>query len=166
MLTIRAMVEMGPWFLDHIHVLPGRHDRCMRCTTKIKNVWVMEKLTDPTDTWRIGSCCGPKLQDMSEEVWDLLSKPFRLSLAHLTTLERLIRWEHEKSEMAPPGYQFGWAAEQQHKLAQVIRAHERRVMGSQVSRALNAWKDSMRHHHLAARRRSDALQLASPSAAL
>src|SRR5438105_863367 len=45
--------------------LEGRDEKCQRCSTRIKNVWVMEKQTEPKETQRIGSCCGPKLEELS-----------------------------------------------------------------------------------------------------
>lgn len=155
MLTIRTMAEMGPWMLDRIDVLTGRHERCQRCSTKIKYVWVMEKQTDPKDTWRIGSECGPTLEAVSQELWDSTTKPFKLSLRHLTTLERLAKWEHHLADMAPAGYQLGWAAAQRTALAAGLLPHQRRVMGSHVSQALTAWKISIRKH-VAARQKAEA----------
>ena len=144
MLTIRAMAEMGPWILDHIDVLDGRNERCQRCSTKIKYVWVMEKHTEPKETWRIGSECGPTLEAVSQELWDSTIKPFKLSLRHLTTLERLLKWERHLPDLAPAGYRLGWAVAQQAVLAGGLTPHQRRVMGSHVSHALTAWKISIR----------------------
>jgi hypothetical protein len=141
MLTIRAMAEMGPWLLDRIDVLEGRLERCRRCKTKIKNVWVMEKQTEPRETWRIGSECGPKLEALSQTMWDSVAAPFELSLRHLTTLERIVRWERDFPSRAPREFPLGWAAAQQRQMTSILTPHQRRVMGSRAGRALTAWKE-------------------------
>ena len=143
-LTIRAMAEMGPWVLQQIDVLDGRVEQCQRCSTWIKNVWVMEKQTEPKETRRIGSECGPKLEAMSEELWEIGAQPFKRSLRHLSTLERLVDLEQRLPHMAPESYVLGWAAEQRLALARGLTPHQRLVMGSQVNRAWEAWSASIR----------------------
>ena len=143
MLTIRAMAEMGLWILDRIEVLDGRNEHCQRCDTKIKNVWVMEKQLEPVEVWRIGSECGPKLEELSRELWEANAAPFRRSLRHLVTLERIVQWEREHPQITPSSYRRGWAAEQQRATERVLTRQQRMVMGSQVSRALEAWKRAL-----------------------
>jgi len=142
-LTIRAMADMGLWVLDRIDVLDGRNERCQRCDTKIKNVWVMEKQSQPVEVWRIGSECGPQLEELSRELWDDKAAPFTRSLRHLVTLERIVKWEREYPKITPSGYRRGWAIEQQRAMEQVLSRQQRMVMGSQVSRALEAWKAAL-----------------------
>jgi hypothetical protein len=149
MLTIRAMAEMGPWIFDHIHILDGLDERCQRCSTPIKNVWVMEMQTEPKVTQRIGSCCGPKLEELSAELWKTTTAPFALSLRHMQTLARILECEAQFPQLAPREYPVGWAAEQQRLLAKVLTKHERRVMGSRVSRARAAWQRAGRRYDAA-----------------
>lgn len=141
MLTIRAMAEMGPWILTLIEVLDGRHEQCQRCDTWIKWVWIMEKQTEPKETRRIGSECGPNLEDMSEELWQRTARPFKTCVRHVSTLEKLARWERELPMCCPAGYQLGWARQQQRVLAAGgLDDRQRRVIGRNVSQADQAWR--------------------------
>lgn len=140
MLTIRAMAEMGPWILTVIEVLDKRREQCARCGTTIRKVWVMEKQTEPKETWRIGSECGPNLEAMSEDLWQRTARPFKTSVAHIVTLEKLSRWELDPRSRWPEGYKRGWARELQQQIsAGVLSARQRRVIGSAVSQAEKAW---------------------------
>jgi hypothetical protein len=145
MLTIRAMAQMGPWTLTHVEVLDGRVERCQRCNERIRYVWVMEKQTEPKETWRIGSDCGPALEQVSEELWRQETKPFEISRRHVVALERLAGYERDYPELRPPRYELGWAASQLRALGDgVITPHQRRVMGSQISQATGNYKANLR----------------------
>lgn len=144
MLAIRAMAEMGPWILTVIEVLDGRREQCARCGTRIKNVWVMEKQTEPKERWRIGSECGPNLEAMSEDLWQRTTRPLKTSLDHVVTLDKLARWELDPRVPCPAGYMWGWARELQQQLAGNLSAGQRRAIGSAVSQANKAWVASRR----------------------
>jgi hypothetical protein len=85
-LTVKAMVAMGPWTLSHVDDLGARVGSCQRCSTKIRYVWVMllEQNGLPAEEWRIGSECGPRLEGMSQSLWDsgaeLVERRLKLAL--------------------------------------------------------------------------------------
>src|SRR5215510_1687135 len=112
LLTIRAMVDMGPWLLRDVDELEGRHEKCEVCGTRIKHVWVMEKQTAPRDVKRIGSECGPRLELMSATVWNEKTKQMRGSIRQLAALAKLDSCERAHPELRPKRYPLGWAAEQ------------------------------------------------------
>lgn len=77
-ITIRAMVKIGPWTVEEVSHGPSR--KCDRCGTLHNYVWVCT--IDPTvsnaivadrlegrRTWRVGSTCGPTLEMVSAETW-------------------------------------------------------------------------------------------------
>lgn len=73
MVTIRMMASLGPWTLTHIDDLGRVASHCERCGEPIRYVWVLELAparpgAEPT-TCRIGSKCGPTLENMSAELW-------------------------------------------------------------------------------------------------
>lgn len=142
MLTIRAMAEMGLWTLTHIDVLDSRNEGCQRCKTRIRYVWVMEKQTEPKETWRIGSECGPNLEQMSQQLWDTSSAPFKTSVRHLATLERLVKWERNFPECRP--YDLGWAEQQLAKIAAGgLTKHQQRVLGHHISQAEKKFRTAL-----------------------
>lgn len=144
MLTIRAMAEMGPWTLTGIDVLDRRDEQCQRCGTWIRYVWVMQKETIPKEVWRIGSECGPDLEEMVEDLWNQTTRPFKTSVRHVSTLEKLARWERDYAAYCPRDYQLGWAEQQRRRIAAGgLTDHERRVIGSHVSQANTAWQRSI-----------------------
>ena len=77
MLTIPAMVRVGPWTLVE---LSKSHEwtNCERCDTPIKEIWtctvnpaaaeLLARLDGKLE-WRVGSVCGPALLEVSEQVW-------------------------------------------------------------------------------------------------
>jgi hypothetical protein len=70
MLSISAMVQMGPWICTGIDVNVARDEKCERCGRWIRYVWKMElQLPAPKRHWRIGSECGPLLEHLSDELW-------------------------------------------------------------------------------------------------
>jgi hypothetical protein len=147
MLTIRAMAQMGPWILTQVDVLDGRVERCQRCDERIRYVWVMEKQTEPKETWRIGSDCGPALEQVSQELWDQETKPFETSRRHFVALERLAGYERDYPGLRPPRYVLGWAAEQMRLLGDgIITPHQRRVMGSRISQATRNYEANLGRH--------------------
>ncbi len=153
MLTIRAMAEMGPWLLDRIERLDRRSEKCQRCSTQIKWVWVMEKQTEPKEHWRIGCECGPQLEDMVQELWNTVAKPFKNSLNHVRKLDRLIRCETEFPQLRPEHYELGWAERQIAKIAAGgLTPRDRRVMGMQVSQNGKAYEASVRNFFAAQRK--------------
>ena len=138
--------------MDHIERLHGRFERCRRCNTKIKWVWVMEKQTEPKQLWRIGNECGPQLEDMSQELWDTVAKPFERSIDHVYKLDRLAMYECDYPGYRPADYELGWAAEQVARLAAGITPNERRVMGSHVSQHEKAYLAAIRNAYAAQRK--------------
>ena len=141
MLTIYAMAQMGVWLLNRIEVLDHRSENCRRCSTSIRYVWVMALQTDPGDEWRIGSDCGPRLEHMSQELWDKVAEPFQKSLNIMTKLEKLAKWEREFPDCLPPNYVLGWAErERQAIAAEQLTKHQRMVRGHHVSQAEKNFK--------------------------
>lgn len=137
MMSILAMVRMGPWTLNRIEVLDALSDRCQRCETKIKNVWIMERHGHSPDCQRIGSDCGPQLEDLSAELWFPAIAPFKRSLTHLVALRKIQLIEQQSSTLLPSDYERGWAARQLAMLEGVLTPIERWRMGREV-RALEA----------------------------
>lgn len=133
MLSIFAMVRMGPWTLNRIEVLDARSDQCQRCQTKIKNVWIMERHGHRPQCQRIGSECGPQLEELSAELWGPATAPFKLSLRHLVSLRKIQTIELQSPSFLPSDYQRGWAAQQLELLARGLTPIERRRMGRAVS---------------------------------
>lgn len=77
MLTIPAMVRVGPWTLVELSK-SSEWTTCERCDTRTKEVWTctvdpaavqLLKQLDGRLEWRVGSVCGPTLLEVSEEVW-------------------------------------------------------------------------------------------------
>lgn len=79
-LTIRMMVKLGPWMflgVDDKTVDKNKWEHCEveDCGQHIRYVHVLKRIDDPQEKeWRIGSTCGPKLKDMSEEKWGVVAK--------------------------------------------------------------------------------------------
>jgi hypothetical protein len=138
------MAEMGPWILTRIDVLDRRSENCQRCGTSIRYVWVMEKQTEPKEVWRIGSECGPTLEQVSQLLWETTTKPFKGSVRHMATLERLAEWERDYPDCRPPHYELGWAESQRATIAAGgLTPHQRRVLGSHISRAEKSYKAAL-----------------------
>jgi hypothetical protein len=97
MLTIRAMVRVGPWTVRDIERMPVA-EHCERCETTIKEVWVCEvdssyeRLSElgGKTLWRIGNHCGPTLMEVSERVWKDSTGPAVRRLRYAKRAERLI----------------------------------------------------------------------------
>ena len=77
-ITINAMVKVGPWTVERVDY--GEWRRCRRCKTPHKEVWVCTidpQVNDATvaarlegdRTWRVGSTCGPTLEMVSDHNW-------------------------------------------------------------------------------------------------
>jgi hypothetical protein len=143
LLTIRAMTKMGPWMLTHIDHLDSRSEQCQICDTPIRNVWVMEKQTEPKEVWRIGSDCGPKLEQMSEELWSLCIRPFERCLEHLRTLQRIEDCERDYPHLRPAGISPGWVDSRRTKIARGPTKREQLVIGSEISRAEQRYRRSI-----------------------
>jgi hypothetical protein len=79
-LTIRMMVQLGPWTylgVDDKGFDQTKWEHCEveDCGQHIRYVHVLKRDDDPDQKeWRIGSTCGPKLEDMSEEKWGVVAK--------------------------------------------------------------------------------------------
>jgi hypothetical protein len=142
-LSIRAMATMGPWLLDRIDVLPTRAERCQRCSTRIRYVWVMVMQAAPRQTWRIGSECGPNLEDMSKEIWAAVAKPYAASVRYVPKLEKLARLEREHPNLRPADYELGWAERLTVRLASKLDPHHRRVLNSNINRAYNLYREAI-----------------------
>lgn len=71
MLTIRAMVRVGPWVLETVE-RDDEGTNCDRCDEPIKEIWTCTVDTDwkrlgtldGKRRWRIGSTCGPTLLEV------------------------------------------------------------------------------------------------------
>lgn len=139
------MAEMGPWILTHIDVRDRVGDEhCQRCREPLRYVWVMEKQTEPKETCRIGSKCGPTLEMVSKELWDTTTAPFHRSLDHLLTLEKLSVCERDYADCRPKDYELGWAEQQRTRIAAGgLTRHEQRVLGHHISQAEKKWKRSL-----------------------
>jgi hypothetical protein len=76
MLTIRAMVRVGPWIVETLEH-DERWTNCERCSERIKWIYVCRVDADSPQlialggkpVWRIGSTCGPTLMMVSDQVW-------------------------------------------------------------------------------------------------
>lgn len=99
MLTIPAMVRVGPWILERVQKDP-RWTSCERCSQRIKEVWTCTVDADRDDillslggqsTWRIGSTCGPTLLGVSQETWKEHTKGSMRRLRLLIKIEKLIQ---------------------------------------------------------------------------
>jgi hypothetical protein len=158
MLTIRAMAQMGPWLLNLIEHLDEGYEHCQRCETKIKWIWVMEKQTEPKERWRIGCECGPQLEDMCQELWDTVAKPFKNCIPHVRKLDRLLLCERDYPELCPSGYQLGWAEQQVARYAAGgLTARDRKLLGMQVSRNEKRYVAAVRNLFAAQRKAADSL---------
>lgn len=78
LITITAMVKVGPWMVEHVEY--GHWRPCRRCKTMHKETWVCTidpSVNDATvaarlqgdRTWRVGSTCGPTLEMVSDHNW-------------------------------------------------------------------------------------------------
>ena len=104
MLTIRAMVEFGPWMFEEIEELDSRSESCQRCGTSIKYVWIC-RLTTTGEAWRIGSKCAPILLEVSEAVWGERTKRFDKMLKTLLRLRKLEARLADRPSLEP---EDGW----------------------------------------------------------
>jgi hypothetical protein len=75
-ITIEAMVRVGPWLVERVH--HGHWRNCDRCDADYKEVWVCVIEADDSTvgthlggkrTWQIGSTCGPKLMLLTDAFW-------------------------------------------------------------------------------------------------
>lgn len=97
MLTIRAMVRVGPWIVREV-MKQADFTSCQRCGTSIKEIWVCEVDVDSERirelggqrVWAIGSTCGPTLLEVSEAEWSKLERPLARRLKLLARIDRLI----------------------------------------------------------------------------
>jgi hypothetical protein len=96
MLTVRAMVRVGPWTVvrvDH-HSQPIA---CERCGTATWEVWVC-KIDDGHDLtqlggkaeWQIGSKCGPTLMLVNKEVWNNAAKEVTRRLRLVARVDKIL----------------------------------------------------------------------------
>jgi hypothetical protein len=95
MLTINAMVRIGPWTIESVSY-NSSWQTCERtgCGKNIKEVWTcvvdasygkLDVLGGKT-SWQIGSVCGPTLIEVSEQIW---SKETKMPSKRLKLLKRL-----------------------------------------------------------------------------
>lgn len=108
-ITIPAMVRVGPWTLKAIE-RDENWSHCERCPTPIKEIWVCE--VDEADeamlvklegkrAWRIGSTCGPVLLEVSEQVWKQSTQAAQYRLNLWKRFERLIQVAREMGAELP-----------------------------------------------------------------
>lgn len=159
--TINAMVTMGPWRLNRVEYM-AQWEHCTISDTRILWVYVMEKLTEPRALRRVGSECGPKLEGLSDALWEEGTAGVDVSRAHVLKLRRL-----QQLEATVPGfagklclhwdYRPGWAAAQLARLEAGITPHERLVMGRDISRAGTAFHEFLARRARAAKSRRSIL---------
>lgn len=92
-LTIRMMVKLGPWMflgIDDKGFDQSKWEHCEieDCGEHIRYVHVVER-EDAPKQWRIGSTCGPKLIEISEEIWGRVAKEAARNLKLLYRAERM-----------------------------------------------------------------------------
>lgn len=92
-LTIRMMVRLGPWMflgVDDKSFDQTKWENCEieDCGEHIRYVHVLKRNDDPRE-WRIGSTCGPKLEDISEAMWGRATKDAALYVKLLHRAERI-----------------------------------------------------------------------------
>jgi hypothetical protein len=89
MMTILAMARVGPWLLLEIDDVSPDSATCERCgQTNLRWVWVMELQRPPGTVVRIGSDCGPNLEEVSREMWEAAAGPFEHRVKLLGRLGR------------------------------------------------------------------------------
>ena len=103
-LTIRMMVKLGPWMYLGIHdkeLDKSRWEYCeiKDCGEHIRYVHVVQREDDPKE-WRIGSTCGPKLIQISADVWGHHADEAKRNLKLLYRAERLKELETGPTIMA------------------------------------------------------------------
>jgi len=113
MLTIVAMVRVGPWTLEGIYRVPKSEpmEACKRCRRSIREVWVfrvdegydLAKL-DGQPVWRIGSECGPHLEEVNAEIWKQQMKPVTARLALVKRLEAVLKTADAKGYTLLPTF--------------------------------------------------------------
>lgn len=96
-LTIRMMVKLGPWMfmgIDDKGFEQSRWEHCEvdGCGEHIRYVHVVQREDNPKE-WRIGRTCGPKLIQISEEVWGRVAKDAARNLKLLLRAERIRQLE-------------------------------------------------------------------------
>ena len=142
MLTIRAMVKIGPWTIESIH-RNSAGQNCDRCNTKHKIVWTCT--VDPANQetpypngksqWEIGSTCGPTLIDVSDQVWKEATKEPLRRHKLLEQLDRLIIVAEENSHSLPkhlidyrPSLIDGTISERSKRhIGNLMASHERKL---------------------------------------
>lgn len=109
MLTIPAMVRVGPWML--VEFSKGSEwTNCERCDTPIKEVWTctvnpaaaefLSRLGGKLE-WRVGSVCGPALLEVSEQVWREETAGTARRMRLLLKVEKLVRNAAAQSRELP-----------------------------------------------------------------
>ena len=105
MLTIRAMVRVGPWVIETIERDDdGTH--CERCPQAIKWIWVCRVDEDSPRlvelggkaVWRIGSTCGPTLLMVSDEVWSGTTKAYLSAIKLIYRASVVLRIAAERED--------------------------------------------------------------------
>lgn len=101
MLTIRAMVRVGPWVAERVE-REEEGSVCERCSKQgIKEIWVCTVDADSDrlqalggkPTWRIGSHCGPILWNVSEETWKENAKPVESRIRLAIRVQKVLSCE-------------------------------------------------------------------------
>lgn len=146
MLTIPAMARMGPWMFLGIKDLGSVSGNCERCGEPIRYVWVMELQREPKKIVRIGSTCGPTLEEVSEHLWKTVTEPFNYRLSLLKRLERCARRISQDPVVSPGSdYTPEWfAAMRKHVAEGDLRRGQLRALGRNFSRLDEAVRYRMR----------------------
>lgn len=145
MLTIKAMVRVGPWILEHV-VYDVDWSKCERCGTNIKWIWTCTVDADSCElaalngqrTWHIGSECGPNLMHVSDEKWGKSIGPVRSRIRLALRTQRVLNAGVELEDVRELlSERFSKLVEG--TLPRYLQRHLGRVVASQGKRA-GLWK--------------------------
>jgi hypothetical protein len=144
-ITINAMVQVGPWIIGPVNHGEWRH--CDRCDTWHKEVWtctiapevddsVVAERLDNKRVWLIGSDCGPQLELADAAAWEGDTKDLKKRVKLAIKAIHVIR----RAEATGQSHLYlQWVVGNMDALLRgTLTEHQQRVLGSHVSTVKNA----------------------------
>lgn len=151
LITINAMVRVGPWTVEHVH--HGNWRKCDRCETDHNEVWVctvhaddraIASRLDGKRSWRSGSTCGPTLMLVSDIEWAGKTKDLKRMVRLAVDAARAI----EGARKTKYRWLFLHLIEQwlPQLLQGMLTSHYQRVLRSHVNGVLSTLRGHLQGH--------------------
>src|SRR3954468_1553921 len=135
LITINAMVQVGPWLIGPVNHGEWRH--CDRCDTWHKEVWTCTIAPEVDETvvaerlngkriWLIGSECGPKLEMADAAAWNGPTKDLKSRIELAIKAIHVIRRAQASGQSHP---YLQWVVEKMDPLLNdTLTKQQKRVM--------------------------------------